>query len=865
MVSQTAVLHSCLHAAADAARPALERCIDGAVAVLQAAEAQSRKVVERDGLARSWRYLYENKAAWSARYQADLLTAFTSNGHSTAISGTAKRPETSASGSAKSAARHDSLGLDALSLVQDAELAHAIEASRLLQHIFPRVEQTLTELDMLISSALGLVNVRPDLNPVRPEVFAQVLQHLMSATPVEPELISIWIRHLGDPLGRELQLIYRKIIRLLESSHIQAANYRVLQTPSSRTVRAPEALFKKPSAPIDGSGPANADSTRGYLDRNTTAAVSRYADLSNFEIKDEMFQDFLFHDGSNADDSLGPSYYADVDEELAELRAAPDSAAIPLDVAPPDEDANYRAVPAVDRPQRFVDMSRSLSAGVWGQYGRSRERAMVRTQLKKDATKVGQVLGLEVVRKLVNQVAQDPRLLVPVREAIVALEPSLLRLAMLDPRFFSDEGHPGRRLMERVAQRSFKYNDEYSAEFTGFFRAVTKAFNELNAQTIDNAQPFGTVLALLEHAWDEQDQLEFQTRQKVLQALHFAEERQDCAGQIAFNLSARSDLEKVPPVVLDFLFGPWSLAMAHAKLVDQRNQVDPEEFGSVVPDLLWSVKRDVTLKRPAKLIEMIPGLLERLHSGLSMLGQDPKESGEFFESLMKLHQPVLKLRRLKIRRDTEDSGLIQLEAEEFSATPEQRRDRLRVQATEAPWLGRQDLDAAGFEDTLPTAPGELAAMDELPTAPAIKIAVEIQTGITNSKLDESLDSQTEGSDSIAPAHTQLQAEKILLSLRTGNWVDLYSKRRWLRAQLIWASSKATLFMFLSHGGQPHSMTRRSCEKLVMQRLLRPVNTVGVVAHALDAVASEVATQTPHRLELADASAPSSSSQQAETV
>jgi hypothetical protein len=46
-------------------------------------------------------------------------------------------------------------------------------------------------------------------------------------------------------------------------------------------------------------------------------------------------------------------------------------------------------------------------------------------RLKKEATHVGQVLGLEVVRKLVNEVAQDPRLLVPVREAIVALEPSL--------------------------------------------------------------------------------------------------------------------------------------------------------------------------------------------------------------------------------------------------------------------------------------------------------------------------------------------------------------------------------------------------------------------------------------------------------
>lgn len=194
--------------------------------------------------------------------------------------------------------------------------------------------------------------------------------------------------------------------------------------------------------------------------------------------------------------------------------------------------------PDVDRPPRFLDERSQLSQQVWGAYGRPRERARVRTQLKKEAKRVAQVLGLEVVRKLVSQVAQDPRLLAPVREAIVALEPSLLRLAMVDPRFFSDEGHPGRRLMERVAQRSFKYNDEFSTEFLAFFEPVTRAFNELNGLPIEDAQPFGLALATLASGWDEQDRHEADDRNQVLHTLRFAEERQTQADQIAFDLSA---------------------------------------------------------------------------------------------------------------------------------------------------------------------------------------------------------------------------------------------------------------------------------------------------------------------------------------
>lgn len=84
----------------------------------------------------------------------------------------------------------------------------------------------------------------------------------------------------------------------------------------------------------------------------------------------------------------------------------------------------------------------------------------------------------------------------------------------------------------------------------------------------------------------------------------------------------------------------------------------------------------------------------------------------------------------------------------------------------------------------------------------------------------------------------INAAATLAGLREGDWVDLYSHREWLRAQLIWASSKGTLFMFVSRGGRPHSMTKRSCERLIASRLLRPVNAQGVVKKALDAMVAD---------------------------
>lgn len=825
--------------------------MDDAVAGLQVAETQSQKVAERDELATAWRDLLKHKPAWGQQYPADLLVLFQANAASAAKA--ALVPEASEEQLAASAAASSSafaaLNHASFSLVDDHDVSKAIESQRLLQLVLPAVDHVLAELNKLISTVQGLPNVRPELNPLRPEVFAQALREMMVGSKAESAVVSLWIKYMADPLGRELKRLYERLVNQLELANIQGASYRVLPTPA-KVGRGRGQGGNGSSGMASGFGGTGGDGAGGGgADGGSGEAggkpAPQYADLSNYEIRDELFQDFLFHGGSNAHHGLTPAYYETVEEELAALHAAPDSGSAPLAESRPGYLSDYEGMPAVDRPQRLVDERSQLSPQVWGSYAKPRERAIVRTQLKKEARQVGQVLGLEVVRKLVNQVAQDPRLLVPVREAIVALEPSLLRLAMVDPRFFSDEGHAGRRVMERVAQRSFKYNDEFSPEFLAFFEPVTRAYNELNNLTIEDAQPFAMALATLEYGWDEQDQVEAENRNNVLQALRFAEERQTQADQIAFDLSTRSDLDKVPGLVLDFLFGPWALAMAHAKLSDTRNQIDPMGFGSVVPDLLWSVKREVTLKRPAKLIEMIPSLLGKLHEGLELLGQDPRESEPFFEALMKLHRPVLKLRRLKSQRDAEESGVAPLESgsmplepEEMPATPEQRR----AKAAAHPWLARDDLDAAGFEDTLPTVPGELMPLEDEYEKPAAMQAVQPAAEEIDSSHAE-LIAEQEASAGAAPALAQGDAERLLLSLRAGHWVDLYSRRRWLRAQLIWASTKGTLFMFVSHGGQPHSMTKRSCERLIRERLLRPVDNQGVVAQALDAVASEVASQT----------------------
>ncbi len=135
-------------------------------------------------------------------------------------------------------------------------------------------------------------------------------------------------------------------------------------------------------------------------------------------------------------------------------------------------------------------------------------------------------------------------------------------------------------------------------------------------------------------------------------------------------------------------------------------------------------------------------------------------------------------------------------------------------------MSPRERDAAGFEDTLPTEAAPL--LDE--------------SGSCGEKLVAAGPAPVTGAaDAVTTAATRNDAQTVLARLREGDWIDLYSRRSWHRAQLVWAGSRGALFMFVSHGGRPHSMTKRICERLISNNYLRPVHAHDVVARALDAL------------------------------
>ena len=778
------------HEAVFLASSMIDRSAEAARVTLEEAEKQAATPLLRQQLADAMVALARHRARMRTQFPARIETAITHalDALKDIDLNMTARPSNLAS-------------LESVTLMAEAEVTQFVETSRLQQTVLPVVEDKLTRLDTLMSSALGLPVVRPDLNPMRPEVLCGALMEVIEGLSDPVEVRNLMLRHLTRPFAGELNRLYEIIIKLLEEKGIREARYRLRLTSGGTRMASSIMPLEAAAGPggIANLAAGATDQMQAQAFHMPAAAALASADAA---FSQALVHDFLYHRqwATQFDQALPPAFYEAVRKELQTCAAVAASTAMPSDSDLYAAQKERRALPVMERPPQALDVQAALPRQIWGNVAQPQARTQTLVQLKSQARKVSQVIGLDAVRALIDQVAGDVRVLPPVREAFVALEPALLRMAMNDPRFMGDENHPARRLVESIAQRSFKYNDEFSETFIQFIEPVRDAVRALDEEKTPTAQHFEAHLQELENLWQQEDQQESASHKNGLQSIHFAHDRQALADMVAWGFSLRSDIEGVPNTVLEFLYNTWALVIAHAQLTDTRGQLDPGGYLAVVTDLLWSVNREAAMRQPAHLFEIVPYLIQTLRRGLDMLGQDPKDSERFFETLMRYHGPVLRLRRVRSALDAEASGMtpsniVELNEEiteaELAATQHPATfEELKADTSEQPWLAQRELTAAGFHT--PANTQELA--EDEPPRPAAQPARAAQAATP--QYNTSVDGLTAVESDDEEAFYRAEMAR----LREDTWVDLYSHGEWLRAKLTWTSGNGSLFMFVSYGG-----------------------------------------------------------------
>jgi len=248
--------------------------------------------------------------------------------------------------------------------------------------------------------------------------------------------------------------------------------------------------------------------------------------------------------------------------------------------------------------------------------------------------------------------------------------------------------------------------------------------------------------------------------------------------------------------------------VAEAQLSCDDGSSDPYGYRAMVDDLIWSVQKTTAQRgRARRLVQMIPGLLQRLREGLARIGYPPELTQRFFDHLITLHRAAVQEGRDQTIQEAADAAWA-----EPSQFPEGAEEDAGL------WLDSEEAQESGFigEET-DLDPGYVASPEAL-REEALRAELDTARAANAPEVEAE-------EPAVAPEH-----------LRIGAWVEIRIRGEWVRAQLTWCSPHATLFMFTSIGGAAHSMSRRTMDKLRGSGQLRVVADRPVVDEALDQVA-----------------------------
>jgi Protein of unknown function (DUF1631) len=472
-----------------------------------------------------------------------------------------------------------------IELLDAHELDENIEIARVRQEIDYAVSETLPRLHALMSAVMGWVSVQPNINPVRPELFAKALRDTLVAHLASTQTRSAVIASAAGRLGLALRGIYRELSGWMQSHGIEPAGAVPLSystaiacdpakaNQTTRTVITLERLRRLFAADPGGLDALTGQPGHDFL-HTIPASVQALQDMKQVEAMIERLEA----------------------RKQAQMAESGDAAA-----------------------QQVNRLHRPVSGG----------------------RELGLQIGEEVTRMMLDNLVQDERLLPQVRAVLQGLSPALLPLTRADTRFFSDLRHPARQFLDRVTDRSLAFTDESDPAYQHFVKSVDDAVHGILASGLPMAQAFGQQIELLMARWQHEDKAQTLVREETARALLHVEQRNLLAQRLVEAWRLKLDVVDVPVLVRAFLLGPWAQVVAQEQLDCTSGSSDARGFLALVDDLIWSVQPQQARRDPVRLVSLIPGMLSTLREGLGLITFPQRRINLFLDELIACHESVL--------------------------------------------------------------------------------------------------------------------------------------------------------------------------------------------------------------------------------
>jgi hypothetical protein len=199
----------------------------------------------------------------------------------------------------------------------------------------------------------------------------------------------------------------------------------------------------------------------------------------------------------------------------------------------------------------------------------------------------------------------------------------VLRVALAEPEFFGTINHPARQLIDRMGSCVMGF------DASGIGGSALEAEIKRIVQVIEQYPETGKRVFQIVYDEFQKFLAKFLTgkdqTQKVVSVAQQVEQKETLA--IQYTIELRNMLKDMPvrDEIRTFLFKVWAEVLAVSAV--RKGPKDPETVAlkKAAADLVWSASAKPNRNDRARVIQDLPQLLQRLRSGMGLLGMPPAD------------------------------------------------------------------------------------------------------------------------------------------------------------------------------------------------------------------------------------------------
>ena len=245
----------------------------------------------------------------------------------------------------------------------------------------------------------------------------------------------------------------------------------------------------------------------------------------------------------------------------------------------------------------------------------------------------------ELVAMLFDFVLARPELRDEIKVLLGRLQIPMLKASMVDRGFFSRKNHPGRQLLNRLADAGLGWAPSDGLQDPLYLK-IRDVVDHINRDFVDDLGIFMKALVDLEQFISEQEQdarpiIEAETAEAEEADRHIA-----AVKGAKDTVDARIGAHALPEQVKEFIEVAWQPHLQDALL--ERGKDSPEFSKAVdaLDELIWSVSPKDQPTERAQLSQRVPSLVRRLREGLKSLSDET--IAPFFDKLFEVHSGLLR-------------------------------------------------------------------------------------------------------------------------------------------------------------------------------------------------------------------------------